>query len=369
MITIGKRIKALRKERGFTQSELAEMIGVSMQAVSKWETDVGMPDISQIVPLTKILGITADVLLGIDSDETQAEMMSIREQIGRHSVNISTEDAQRIYDIASPFFTEHPTSAEAAFWCLESLAVLIPERLKNTDRQALLKECRRYENCISRYETCSDSLFKSYFVTSRCMRALGELETADMIMEKIPTVFGDRDYWEAEYAFADRDFETALLKCKRSFACKARYISRCIRMAKWISENLGEPLEKQVELNQYMLTMIDAFLSGGDYLPHRMIGQKISLLWVLVDEYSRLGKTDDAVACMKNILDTRDLYYDFLREPDEKHCLMFIEGDSDGDHLTSGEQITKIVESCMNCLSCIKELQGSDIIDELRRRC
>ncbi|MBQ7828129.1 MAG: helix-turn-helix transcriptional regulator [Clostridia bacterium] len=368
-MTIGQRIKLFRKERGFTQSELAEMIGVSMQAVSKWETDSGMPDISQIVPLAKVLGVTTDVLLGLDPDETDSALMNIREKIGYHNVNISEEEAHRIYEIASPFFFEHPTSAEAAFWCLESLAVLIPQRLENTDKQTLLKECRRYSNCISRNEISSDKLFKSYYVTSRCMRALGDNEAADEIMEKIPYVFGDRDYWEAEFAFADGDYETALQKCKRSFANKARYISRCIRMAKWISEKQGEPIESQVELNRYMLTMIDAFLSGGDYLPHRMVGQKIHLLWVLVDEYSRLGKATDAVDCMKNILDTRDLYYDFLKNLDGKHCLMFVEGDSDGEHLASGEQIDHIVESCMNCLSCIKELQGSDTLDELRKRC
>ena len=47
-MTIGQTIKLYRKEKALTQGQLAELIGVSTQAISKWETDAGMPDISQI---------------------------------------------------------------------------------------------------------------------------------------------------------------------------------------------------------------------------------------------------------------------------------------------------------------------------------
>ena len=52
--TMGQIIKRLRKERNFTQEELAEQLGVTFQAVSKWENDTGMPDISQVVPLASV---------------------------------------------------------------------------------------------------------------------------------------------------------------------------------------------------------------------------------------------------------------------------------------------------------------------------
>lgn len=61
--TIGSRIFQYRKERGMTQEELASMLGVSAQAVSKWENDASCPDIALLPQLCSVLGITADELL------------------------------------------------------------------------------------------------------------------------------------------------------------------------------------------------------------------------------------------------------------------------------------------------------------------
>ena len=61
--TLGKRIAALRREKELKQDELAEKLGVSAQAVSKWENDQTCPDISLLPLLAKTLGVTVDELL------------------------------------------------------------------------------------------------------------------------------------------------------------------------------------------------------------------------------------------------------------------------------------------------------------------
>ena len=63
--TMGQIIRRLRKERNLTQEELAEQLNITYQAVSRWENDTGMPDISQIVPLASVFGVTSDELFGI----------------------------------------------------------------------------------------------------------------------------------------------------------------------------------------------------------------------------------------------------------------------------------------------------------------
>ena len=62
-MTIGKRIAFFRKEKGLTQEELAQHMGVSPQAVSKWENDQTCPDISALPKLSRLFGVTVDELL------------------------------------------------------------------------------------------------------------------------------------------------------------------------------------------------------------------------------------------------------------------------------------------------------------------
>ena len=62
--TLGKRIMENRKRLGWTQDRLAEQMGVSAQAVSKWENDQSCPDISLLPKLAELFGITVDELLG-----------------------------------------------------------------------------------------------------------------------------------------------------------------------------------------------------------------------------------------------------------------------------------------------------------------
>ena len=59
---IGENIRALRKARGFTQEQLADMLGISFQAVSKWENNASMPDISLLPAIAKELGTSIDQL-------------------------------------------------------------------------------------------------------------------------------------------------------------------------------------------------------------------------------------------------------------------------------------------------------------------
>ena len=70
--TLGKRIAALRREKELKQDELAEKLGVSPQAVSKWENDQTCPDISILPLLAKILGVSVDELLSGKQQEAPA---------------------------------------------------------------------------------------------------------------------------------------------------------------------------------------------------------------------------------------------------------------------------------------------------------
>ena len=65
--TMGETISTIRKEKGMTQKDLAEQLGVTDKAVSKWERDVACPDISTIPKLAAVLGISVEELLNASS--------------------------------------------------------------------------------------------------------------------------------------------------------------------------------------------------------------------------------------------------------------------------------------------------------------
>ena len=73
--TLGKRIAMLRRQKELKQDDLAQMLDVSPQAVSKWENDQTCPDISLLPKLAQILGVTVDELL---SGKTAAMEPAVR---------------------------------------------------------------------------------------------------------------------------------------------------------------------------------------------------------------------------------------------------------------------------------------------------
>ena len=69
--TFGTTIAMLRKEKGMTQLELAQKMGVTDKAVSKWERDLSFPDVSSIPKLAEIFGVSVDALMLGEIDTKQ----------------------------------------------------------------------------------------------------------------------------------------------------------------------------------------------------------------------------------------------------------------------------------------------------------
>jgi transcriptional regulator with XRE-family HTH domain len=82
-LSIGKSIKALRKEKDLTQERLAEIFGVSFQAVSKWETGAAYPDIEMLPGIARFFGVTTDALLGVDVSRIEEQIREICDEATR----------------------------------------------------------------------------------------------------------------------------------------------------------------------------------------------------------------------------------------------------------------------------------------------
>ena len=66
-MTLGQKLKEIRKKFGLSQESLAEIMNVSRQAITKWESDEGLPDVSNLQELSKVFNLTVDYLLDNDN--------------------------------------------------------------------------------------------------------------------------------------------------------------------------------------------------------------------------------------------------------------------------------------------------------------
>ena len=71
---IGENIKRLRKQKGITQDTLAEHMHVSTAAVSKWERNESLPDISLVIPLASYFNVSTDEILGLDTAKNEEKI-------------------------------------------------------------------------------------------------------------------------------------------------------------------------------------------------------------------------------------------------------------------------------------------------------
>ncbi|WP_138206644.1 helix-turn-helix domain-containing protein [Haloimpatiens lingqiaonensis] len=138
-IEIGKQIKNLRIEKGVTQEELANHLGISYQAVSKWENNITAPDIELLPKLSVYFGVTIDELFVIPS-EVQMERI---ENIICNERIISPEVFNYAVNFLENTLKDEPKDSKAYFL----LGELYNHRAENDHKKAAIyiKEALKYE--------------------------------------------------------------------------------------------------------------------------------------------------------------------------------------------------------------------------------
>ena len=72
-MTLGEKLSKLRKEYNYTQEQLADILGVSRQSISKWESDIAYPETDKLIKMGKLFECSMDYLLNEDITEKQAQ--------------------------------------------------------------------------------------------------------------------------------------------------------------------------------------------------------------------------------------------------------------------------------------------------------
>ncbi len=149
MNNIGQRIRDLRKKNDLTQEKLADLLGVTYQSVSKWECGVTMPDLAQIAPLTRLLHVTSDELLGLTQTNVDARRAELEEACRRAWVENGGErdGFRKIYDAEEMLVREFPEDMK--YLC--DFALTVSNRAWNYENREVFRA--EQERAVGYFET------------------------------------------------------------------------------------------------------------------------------------------------------------------------------------------------------------------------
>lgn len=171
-VKIGMIIKKLRTEKNVTQDTLATAIGVTPQAISRWESESGYPDIELLPLLADFFSVSTDELLGYKLSERESNIANIKKEISRLSEDGTIEE--RI-SFARNAISKYPSDN----YIRVNLAVCLYHLWTETNNESLLGEIENL--CSSVINECNDEdtrydaiilLVNIYRDTKQCDKAL-----------------------------------------------------------------------------------------------------------------------------------------------------------------------------------------------------
>ena len=204
-MTIGERIKELRKKNGMTQEKLAEYLCISYQAISKWECGVSSPDLSAIPQLTKLFNISADELLGITEEEDDLNRKRYNDAMQKYRI---CGESSVSYWWAKEAVLSYPNDYNYLEWLAFAEYKLAFDENKTENpsgeyfEELIDNSLRHYENVI---ESCTDTDIYTKAVLGKIMVLyfLDRIDEAD---------------WSAEFEYPDiniKDAAQVLCLCEK----------------------------------------------------------------------------------------------------------------------------------------------------------
>ena len=186
-LMIGEKLKKLRRNKDLTQEEVAAHLGISFQAISKWERGEGYPDITMLPILANYYQVTVDDLIGMDEITSAKKLDEINRiweenrQARKHKENVT---------LMREALKSYPNNALLLIQLSASL-----ERLDGTKSEKIeyLKESIAVQEQILRYCDDSDVRGAALFNIADAYYRYGDYEKALEYANKLPNLFKTRE--------------------------------------------------------------------------------------------------------------------------------------------------------------------------------
>ncbi|MBE6782624.1 MAG: helix-turn-helix domain-containing protein [Ruminococcaceae bacterium] len=257
-IYFGENLKKLRKSKNLTQDALADFLGMSFQAISKWERGETYPDITMLPVIASFFGVTVDSLLGTDMIEKEKQIEKYLNEYSRLLSEGRIKDARDIFKTA---ITEFPGNYDLLS---KYLNALIHAQYDDEYLLSIKSEVDRiYEN-IQTYCTTDSIRIWTQKLMCRYLRDLSLIENsgvdisdAEKILEQMPIMQNTRDY-EAMYMYPHDDE-------KRARAC-ANGISEMLRLfGEIMNRKYKNFLDADGDISEAYINLVEKVMPDGDY--------------------------------------------------------------------------------------------------------
>ncbi len=189
-MSIGSKIKALRRAKDLTQEELAEVLGVSSKAVSQWECGRTAPDISQLPVLCNFFEVTSDELLGIEVFNKEAERNKIAKEYFSLAKNGRREE---ILSLFKNSLKKLPNDAWVMGMIISELRIRMnTQECDSEEKERMEEECRGYSEHILEHSLEDEQRYTA--ITFLCLyyQRKGETEKAWEYARRLPNLYDCR---------------------------------------------------------------------------------------------------------------------------------------------------------------------------------
>lgn len=176
----GENLKNLRKKKDLTQDEIAEILNVSTQTVSRWETNMGYPDIEMLPAIANFYGVTVDSLLGLDIDKKKEKIAEIIKLMYQHKTKGEIDEA---IEICEKGLKEFPNDSQL----LNNLALCLYNHGSNEDEKKKNNE-KVKEICENILKDCNDDPIRHSSIQLLCYTypLLGKQDLALEMAGRLP---------------------------------------------------------------------------------------------------------------------------------------------------------------------------------------
>lgn len=173
-MNIGLNIKILRKNADLSQEMLAERLGVTFQAVSRWERNESYPDITLLPAIANFFGVTVDFLLGTEGEKEAEEVKDIVEQCKECETHYKGQEMCRIIDES---LKKYPGNFTLMAWYVYAFQQVNPEKAIEVGQYVL--------------DNCTDSEIRNWVSGSiiYAYKCSGQVEKAVELAKKLPSYY------------------------------------------------------------------------------------------------------------------------------------------------------------------------------------